>query len=215
RIDHQVKIRGLRIELGEIEAALNQHLLVRENVVLAREDILGDKRLVAYIVADQRAILSLDNLRSFLRQKLPEYMVPTAFVFLDALPLMPNGKVDRGSLPPPSQSSADLEQGYVAPRTPEEEKLANIWAQVLKLESVGVRDNFFDLGGHSLMATQVMSRIRDSFQVEVALRTLFEKPTVEELTVAITEKQAERKKQRLSNILTELESGRVPFAVEE
>jgi amino acid adenylation domain-containing protein len=215
RIDHQVKIRGLRIELGEIEAALNQHLSVRENVVLAREDILGDKQLVAYIVSDQQAILSLDNLRSFLRQKLPEYMVPTAFVFLNALPLMPNGKVDRGSLPPPSQSSAHSEQSYVAPRTPEEEKLAKIWAQVLKLESVGVRDSFFDLGGHSLLATQIMSRIRDSFQVEVALRTLFEKPTVEELTVAITEKQAERKKQRLSNILAELESGRVPFAVKE
>ena len=208
RKDFQVKIRGFRIELGEIESALAEHPAVREAVAVVREDEPNDKRLVAYIVSNQQPAPSTNDLRSFLKQKLPEYMLPTAFVFLDSLPLTPNGKVDRGSLPPPDQSSAALEQSYVAARTPEEEKLTKIWAQVLKLDRVGIYDNFFDLGGHSLLATQVMSRIRDSFQVELALRTLFEKPTVEELAVAITEKQAEgiQKEQQILSILAELES---------
>ena len=178
RIDHQVKIRGFRIELGEIESALSQHSSVRESVVLAREDVLGGNRLVAYIVANQQRAPSAHDLRSFLKQKLPEYMLPTAFVFLDSLPLTPNGKVDRGALPAPDQSSAALEKGYVAARTPDEEKLAKIWAQVLKLNRVGIHDNFFERGGHSLLATQVMSRLREAFQVEFKLRDLFEHPTV-------------------------------------
>ena len=178
RKDFQVKIRGVRIEPGEIEATLSQHPGVRECVVLARDDVLGDKRLVAYIVPNQQPAPSTDNLRSFLKKKLPDYMVPSALVYLDALPLTPNGKVDRGALPAPDQSSAALEKGYVAARTPEEEKLAKIWAQVLKLNRVGIHDNFFERGGHSLLATQVMSRLREAFQVEFKLRDLFEHPTV-------------------------------------
>jgi amino acid adenylation domain-containing protein len=178
RVDHQVKIRGFRIELGEIESALSQHPSVREGIVLAREDVAGDRRLVAYVVANQQPVPSTENLRSFLKLTLPEYMLPTTFVFLDSLPLMPNGKVDRASLPCPDRRSAALERNYVAARNPEEEKLAKVWAQVLKLERVGIHDDFFDLGGHSLLATQVMARLRDAFQVELKLRDLFEHPTV-------------------------------------
>ena len=178
RKDFQVKIRGVRIEPGEIEATLTQQPGVRECVVLAREDVLNDKRLVVYIVANQQRTPSAHDLRSFLKQKLPDYMVPSAFVYLDALPRTANGKIDRGALPAPDQSSAALEQSYVAARTPEEEKLAKIWAQVLKLDRVGIHDNFFELGGHSLLATQVMSRLREAFQVELKLRDLFEHPTV-------------------------------------
>lgn len=177
RIDHQVKIRGFRIELGEIESTLNQHPAVRESVVLAREDS-GDRRLAAYIVAAQQPAPSTDNLRSFLKQKLPDYMLPTAFVFLDSLPLTPNGKVDRRALPAPDQSRPEPEESYVAPRTQVEDRLAKIWTEVLRLERVGIHDNFFNLGGHSLKATQVMSRLCEVFQVEMPLRKLFEHPTV-------------------------------------
>src|SRR5262249_23582769 len=155
----------------------------REVVVLAREDTPGDKRLVTSVVSQQGESLEAAELRKFLKQKLPEYMIPSVFVVLDALPLMPNGKVDRKALPAPGQSRPELEQGYQAPRTPMEEILAEIWKEVLKLERVGVHDNFFNLGGHSLIATQVVSRIRDACQTNIPLRTLFEKPTVEELAV--------------------------------
>jgi amino acid adenylation domain-containing protein len=187
RIDHQVKIRGFRIELGEIEAVLGQHPAVRETVVLAREDIPGDKRLVAYVVSDQKETTTISELRSFLKHKLPDYMAPSAFVFLDALPLTPNGKVDRRALPAPDQSRPELEPAFVAPRTSAEKTLVGIWAEVLRLEPVGIHDNFFELGGHSLLATQVMSRVRTAFQVELPLRTLFEKPTVAELAEVIEE----------------------------
>jgi aspartate racemase len=179
RTDHQVKIRGFRIELGEIESALSQHPSVREGVVLAREDVLGDKRLVAYIVSNQQPGLSTDNLRSFLKQKLPEYMRPTAFVFLDSLPLTPNGKVDHRALPAPDQARPELVVTFVAPRTPVEELLAGIWVAVLKVENVGVHDNFFELGGHSLLATQVISRVHDTFGLNLPVRTLFENPTID------------------------------------
>jgi acyl carrier protein len=134
--------------------------------------------LIAYVVAAHVPEPSTLELRSFLKQRLPDHMIPSAFLSLESLPLTPNGKVDRGSLPRPDHSSAALEQSSVAARTPEEEKLARIWAQVLKLDRVGIHDNFFDLGGHSLLATQVMSRLREVFQVEMPLRNLFEHPTV-------------------------------------
>jgi amino acid adenylation domain-containing protein len=181
RLDHQVKIRGFRIELGELESTLLQHPSVREIAVIAREDIPGDKRLVAYIVPNPEQTPTIDELRRFLKQKLPDYMVPGAFVLLDALPLTPNGKVDRRALPAPDQSRPDQSVTFVAPRTPIEQQLADIWAEVLRLEQVGVHDNFFEFGGHSLLATQVISRLRQAFGVELPVRTLFEAPTVADL----------------------------------
>jgi amino acid adenylation domain-containing protein len=178
RLDHQVKVRGFRIELGEIEIVLAQHPTVRETVVLAREDQPGDQRLVAYVVPHAKDDAAPGDLRPFLEMQLPAYMVPTAFVVLDALPLTPNGKVDRRVLPVPDKIRPDLGGGYVLPRTPVETQMATIWSAVLKLEQVGIHDNFFALGGHSLLATQVMSRLRAAFHVELPLRSLFEVPTV-------------------------------------
>jgi len=181
RGDHQVKIRGHRIELGEIEAALGQHPAVRKAVVLAREDVPGEKRLVAYVVAESTA----DELRRFLKDKLPDQMVPAVFVLLDTMPLLSNGKIDQRALPAPDRTRPELDKIFVAPRTPTEELLAEIWAQVLDLERVGIHDNFFDLGGHSLLATQAVSRMRDAFQVDIPLRRLFEVPTVAGLAESI------------------------------
>ena len=196
RIDHQVKIRGFRIELGEIEAVLAGHPALQGAVVLVREDEPGDpsaslpsglsltvedktgKRLVAYVVANQNVVPSTSELRRFLKSKLPDYMLPSAFVFLDTLPLTPNGKFDRRALPAPDQIRPELDESFTAPHTPVEKTLAKIWAEVLKLEKVGVHDIFFDLGGHSLLATQVISRAREAFHLELSLRSLFESPTV-------------------------------------
>jgi acyl carrier protein len=181
RLDHQVKIRGYRVELGEIEAVLGQHPAVRESVVLAREEVPGDKRLVAYVVAHQPPGPSSRDLRRLLQATLPDYMVPAAFVALESLPLTPNGKVDRGGLPAPDQARPTPEDAFVAPRTPVEAALAAIWAEILRLPQVGVHDNFFALGGHSLLATQVIARLQAAFQVDLPLRRLFEAPTVAEL----------------------------------
>ncbi|HEY9829956.1 MAG TPA: amino acid adenylation domain-containing protein [Stenomitos sp.] len=178
RIDHQVKIRGFRIELGEIEAVLTQHPHVRETVVIAREDVPGDKRLVAYVVLARKDTSVLSDVRQFLKQKLPTYMMPAAFVMLEALPLTPNRKVDRKALPVPNQIRPDIEEPFVAPRTAIEQQLADIWQQVLGLEKVGIYDNFLDLGGHSLLATQIISRIREAFRIEVPLDSLLEEPTI-------------------------------------
>jgi len=178
RRDHQVKVRGFRIELAEIEAALTAHPAVREVAVLAREDAPGEKRLVAYLVLDPNNIPAIGELRSFLQQKLPDYMTPSAFVTLDSLPINPNGKVDRKALPAPERTRSELAGAFVAPRTPVEEMLAGIWARVIGLDRVSIHDSFYDLGGHSLLATQVISRVRESFEVELPLRHLFEAPTV-------------------------------------
>jgi acyl carrier protein len=197
RLDHQVKIRGFRIELGEIEAVLSQHPAVRETVVLARQDIPGDKRLVAYVVLNQArqngGTETGENrpkeLRNFLRGKLPDYMVPAAFVLLDALPLTPNGKVDRRALPRLEAAHGESETPFVAPRNPTEQALAAIWARVLGRERVGIHHNFFDLGGHSLLATEAIAAIRDACRVEVPLRHLFENPTIAGLAEAIEQAQ--------------------------
>ena len=178
RADHQVKIRGFRIEPGEIEAVLNRHTAVAECAVTAREDVPGEKRLVAYAAAKPDSTTNVSELRDFLKGKLPDYMVPSFFVLLDKLPLTPNGKVDRKALPAPSQSRPDLEQTYAAPRTTTEEVLAAIWSEVLGLDKVGLHDNFFELGGHSLVVMQVLSRVRDAFRVELSLRRFFEAPTI-------------------------------------
>jgi len=178
RIDHQVKIRGFRIELGEIEATLSKHPGVRQSIVLVREDQPGEKLLVGYVVGPKDQALATVELRSFLKQKLPDYMAPLFFVFLDALPLTPNGKVDRKALPAPNHGRPELETAFVPPSSPVEKTLSDIWAEVLKIEQIGLYDNFFDLGGHSLLATRVISRLRDAFRVEMPLRLLFEQPTV-------------------------------------
>lgn len=182
RVDHQVKVRGYRIELGEIESALGRHPQIRRSVAVVRDE-QGDKRIVAYVVPETGSDVSPDDLRRVLRDQLPDYMVPSTFVMLEEFPLTPNGKVDRKALPAPEYSQSDARPS--AFKTPTEEILAGLWADVLSLKHVGVHDNFFELGGHSLLATQVMSRIRTSFQIELPLRSLFEAPTIEALSAVI------------------------------
>jgi amino acid adenylation domain-containing protein len=185
RADQQVKVRGFRVEPGEIEAVLAEHPRVREAAVVVREDGPGDKRLAAYVVPEGGAAPDAAGLRAWLRARLPEYMVPPAFVTLSAFPLTPNGKLDRRALPAPDPSSAGGGGAFVAPRTPTEEVVAGIWADVLRLERVGVEESFFDLGGHSLLATRMVSRVRGSLGVELPLRAVFEAPTVAGLAARV------------------------------
>jgi acyl carrier protein len=183
RIDGQVKVRGYRIELGEVEAALSAHPDTRAAAAVAREDATGENRLIGYLVPRATRPPGDDDLRAFLRDRLPEYMVPSVFVTLDALPLTPNGKVDRKALPDPEPTLTGTGGGapYVPPRGPIEEALAEACAEILGRDRVGVHDNFFDLGGHSLLAAQLLARIRETFAVELSLRSLFEAPTVSAL----------------------------------
>jgi len=185
RKDFQVKIRGLRIELGEIEATLIQHSQVREAVVLARADRPGEKQLVAYIVAETETSVTAAELRQFLNQTLPDYMVPAIFMQLETLPLTPNGKVDRKALPAPNADDLHQDTVFTAPTTPTQKQLAAIWTEVLAVEPIGIYDRFFDLGGHSLLATQVISRIRHRFEIELPLKTLFAHPTLVDLAQAV------------------------------
>ncbi|MEO1004642.1 MAG: amino acid adenylation domain-containing protein [Cyanobacteria bacterium J06638_38] len=189
RLDHQVKIRGFRIELGEIEALLTQQPGVQESVVIARQDQPGDKRLVAYIVTDAENRPKISDLRNAIAEKLPKYMIPTAFVTLDKLPLNPNGKVDRQGLPAPDTARPELEAEFVAPGTATEKILAEIFAEVLEVEQVGVEDNFFDLGGHSLLATQLVAQLLKTFEAEVSVVDLFEASTVAALAERIEKMQ--------------------------
>ncbi|MEG5038375.1 MULTISPECIES: amino acid adenylation domain-containing protein [unclassified Microcoleus] len=206
RIDGQVKIRGFRIELGEIEAVLGQHPDIAQAVVVAPEDEMAQKRLVAYLISEQKQAPTHKEIRNFLTSKLPEYMVPSAFVILKSLPLTSNGKVDRRALPAPDEMRPELTGNFVAPRTNIEEVLAAIWAEVLKLEKVGIYDNFFELGGHSLLATQVISRVRQAFQVELPLHRLFESATVADFAVAIAQKQVEQTdSEMLAQVLADLD----------
>ncbi|WP_095988189.1 non-ribosomal peptide synthase/polyketide synthase [Cystobacter fuscus] len=183
RSDHQVKVRGFRIELAEVEAALMAIDSVGTATVVAREDRPGLKQLVGYVVPKPGVSLQISELREGLKQRLPEYMVPSAFAVLERMPLTPSGKIDRRALPMPDE--AGLASEYVAPRTPGEVSLARVWQEVLKVERVGVHDNFFELGGHSLLATQVVSRIRKTLGIELELRALFEAPTVEQLATRL------------------------------
>src|SRR5262249_33409017 len=185
RIDHQVKLRGFRVELGEIEAVLGQHPAVHEVVVVVREDSPGDKRLAAYIVPRPEQTPEIVELRSYLKRKLPEYMLPSAFVRLNALPSTPSGKVDRLRLPPLDRARSQRESGYVAPLTCLEERLAKIWEHVLDVEPIGVTDNFFDLGGHSLLAVRLFVKIERRMARSLPLASIFEAPTVEQLAVMI------------------------------
>ncbi|NES17633.1 MAG: amino acid adenylation domain-containing protein, partial [Symploca sp. SIO3E6] len=209
RIDHQVKIRGFRIETGEIEAVINQHPIVQEAVVVAREDNPGDKRLVAYLVAEaETATISnselskthldswqevlnqqtIQQLREYLKEQLPEYMLPSGYVVLPQLPLTPNGKVDRKALPAPETTYNYQNQNYIAPRDRQELQLVKIWENLLGVRPIGVGDNFFDLGGHSLLAVQLMNKIEQEFSKSLPLSTLFQSPTVEQLTALLRQK---------------------------
>jgi surfactin family lipopeptide synthetase A len=185
RLDHQVKIRGFRIELGEIEALLRQHPQVREVVVVAREDSPGNKCLVAYIVAVQGQPSVINTLRSYLQEKLPDYMIPSAFVLLDTLPLTPNGKVDRRALPAPEPSRRTAEEGFVAPKLTMHYQLVQIWEELLDVRPIGIQDNFFYLGGHSLLAARLVARIEQVFGKKIPLATLFAGPTIEKLANAL------------------------------
>lgn len=184
RIDHQVKIRGFRIELGEIENQLLKHPDIKEAVLMVREDNPGDKRLCAYVIKQELNELDTGSLNTFLKETLPDYMLPNAYVFLADMPLTANGKLDRKSLPAPDLDT-HRQKHYVAPRTETEIILADVWAEVLGLEKVGIEDNFFDLGGHSLIATQLVSRLCKRFKIDLPLRTLFETGTVEKLAEKI------------------------------
>jgi amino acid adenylation domain-containing protein len=195
RADLQVKIRGFRVELGEIEAILGQHPGVREAVALVREDLSGSRFLVAYIVAaDRTEIPTGEELRQYLHDRIPDYMVPSSYIALERLPLTPNGKVDRGALPRLSEGQvrwATAGGPYAAPRTPAEVQLVEIWQELLKLERVGVEDDFFAVGGHSLLATQLMARVRKVFHANLPLRALFAAPTIAKLAAVIAESRAE------------------------
>jgi amino acid adenylation domain-containing protein len=188
RGDDQVKIRGFRIELGEIESVLLQHPAVKQALVLAREDARGEKQLVAYVVRQREPAATPEALREWLKQQLPDYMVPAALLPLAKIPLTPNGKIDRDALPTPEQAQAQSHV-YLAPCTPTEIAVASIWSDVLRRERISLHDNFFDLGGHSLMATQIVSRIREHFHVELAMRTLFERPTIHGVSQAVEASQ--------------------------
>jgi amino acid adenylation domain-containing protein len=207
RIDHQVKIRGFRIELEEIEAALRQHPAVKDTVVVVREDNPDDKYLLAYFVAHNSSETEelVDQLRSLLKEKLPQHMIPGYLVAIAKIPLAPSGKVDRQALPAPDRTSR---QQFVLPRNPTEEIVADIWCQILKREKIGIYDNFFDLGGHSLLATQVISRLREAFKIELPFRTLFETPTVAGIVEQIEQIKTVQKLQNISTDLIELTENR-------
>jgi amino acid adenylation domain-containing protein len=180
RIDNQVKVRGHRIELGEIESIINGMPGVKQSVVVVREDTPGDKRITAYLEpsAEKGNMLSVSEIREYVRKSLPEYMAPSFYMIMESLPLTPNGKIDRRMLPRPERETAGLDESYVAPRNERERKMADIWANVLKLERVGIHDNFFDIGGHSMLATELISRINQDLGVSLQLRALFLEPTV-------------------------------------
>jgi thioesterase domain-containing protein/acyl carrier protein len=187
RTDHQVKIRGFRIELEEVEAALAQHPSVRQAIVSAHQDGPGDKRLVAYIVGDGERLLTSNDLRGFLREKLPEYMVPAVFITLDPLPTMPNGKVDRKALPKPDWTRPDMQKTFVAPRDDLELQLTRLWEEVLGIRPIGVTDNFFELGGHSLLAVRLFALLDKQLSKKLPLAALFRGATVADLANIIRE----------------------------
>jgi amino acid adenylation domain-containing protein len=207
RLDFQVKVRGFRIELGDIEATLEQHPSVRHAVVTCREDIPGDKRLVACLVCNDSRKISVNVLHIFLTKKLPAYMVPSRFVFLETLPLTPTGKVDRQALPTPDQSRPEVKTSFLSPRTIFEKKVAGIWSELFGIDKIGIYDNFFKLGGHSLLATRLVNRILNIFQVQLPLKTLWEAPTIAEMAAAILQAKADRlDEQELNEILEKIEA---------
>lgn len=206
RVDDQIKVRGFRVEPAEIVKVLDEHPAVQANAVVARDSSAGEKNLIGYVVMAPNAQPTYSELRNFIAARLPEYMVPTTFVTLEELPLSPAGKIDRARLPQPGPENILRDHAFVAPRTPIEERIASMLASLLGLPQVSVEDNFFLLGGHSLLGTQLIARIRDAFQIELSLRSLFEAPTVEKLSarvedllVAMVEGMSEEEAERLLN----------------
>jgi acyl-CoA synthetase (AMP-forming)/AMP-acid ligase II/acyl carrier protein len=207
RKDLQIKIRGYRVEAAEVEKALRAQPGVKDATVVALERESTETALTAYVVAAKQPAPTVTELRNSLRNQLPEYMIPSRFVFLDALPLAPHGKVDPRALPEPGNSRPELEISYLPPRTPTETELARIWSEVLSIDPVGIHDNFFDLGGHSLAATRVVSQVIKKFQLELPLQSLFQSPTIAEMAAVIGDHQGKQVEgQALERILSELES---------
>jgi amino acid adenylation domain-containing protein len=206
RADDQVKVRGFRVEPGEIESVLSEHQNVRQVVVVNRQDLPGDGRLIAYVVARSSPGPTSPELRSFARAKLPTFMIPSTFILLDAMPMTPGGKIDRRALPEPVSAEREEDHAHVSPRTPVEQELVGMWGEVLGVEKVGVTDNFFDLGGHSLLATQLVSRVRKTFHTEVSLKDLFDTPTVADVAVIIAQNLAGKEtEEEMAKMLQELE----------
>ncbi|MEH2268431.1 MAG: non-ribosomal peptide synthetase, partial [Nostoc sp.] len=181
RIDNQVKIRGFRVELGEIEAAINQHPSISTSVVIVREDKSGNQSLIAYVTLHSDKALTIPELRRFLQNKLLDHMVPTAFMILEALPLTSNGKVDRQALPMPDALRPELEVAYVVPQTEVEKTIASVWQKALNLEKIGIHDNFFEIGGHSLLLVTVHSQLQEILKAELSTLDLFRYPTINSL----------------------------------
>ena len=207
RKDFRVKIRGYGVEIAEVEKALLAHPAIRETIVVARQNELGESHLAAYCTSSRQPSPSVSEIREFLSKKLPNYMIPAAFLFLDSMPLTPNGKINRRALPDPGNSRPVLETAFVPSRTPVEKELAQIWAEVLSIDKIGIHDSFFDLGGHSLAATRVVSQIIKRFQFEIPLQSLFAAPTVAEMAVVLEEQRGKQiGKAALERMLVELES---------
>ncbi|HWO40213.1 MAG TPA: phosphopantetheine-binding protein [Candidatus Eisenbacteria bacterium] len=209
RADEQVKIRGFRVEPMEVERTILRHPAVSAARVVAREDSAGGKRLVAYVALQSRvAPVTATELRRFAGERLPPYMVPSAFVFVERLPRNSNSKVDVGALRLPERSRPELETPFVAPRTPLEEELAGIWRDVLALEPIGIHDRFLDLGGHSLRASRIVSRVLERYQLKLPLKVLFDAPTIADMAVILSNRLAENNsdQQRVASMLDEIES---------
>ena len=207
RKDFQLKVRGHGVGVGEIEAALQGLSTVKEAVVASHENDVGERCLVAYVVPAGQTVPTTTTLRRDLTDKLPDYMIPSAFVILDAMPLTPNGKIDRRALPKPGNLRPSLDNPYVAPQTPVERHLAQIWAEVLSLEKVGIHDNFFALGGHSLAAARVVSRVITTFQIELPIKALFDSPTVADMAMAILANETNTASEHhLDRMLSEVEA---------
>jgi len=194
RLDHQVKIRGFRIELGEIEATLEQYEKVQKAVVLAQEDRLKGKHLVAYIVSNQEHTPTIEELHRFLKEKLPKYMVPSAFVMVETLPLTSNGKVDRRALPKPDAGYFQQEDVHIMPRTEIEQTIATVWQEVLNLDKVGIHNNFFDLGGHSLLVIRVVKQLNECFQYDLSVLNIFMYPTISTLAEYLSQTNSQQLK---------------------
>ena len=219
RLDQQVKLRGFRIELGEIEAVLNQHPALRQSLVMLREDTPGDKQLVAYVVSSEQHLAAVDELRRHLMQQLPAYMLPSAFVTLDALPLTPNGKIDRKALPSPEPVERATGETFVPPTLTVHYQLIQIWEELLNTRPIGIQDNFFYLGGHSLLAARLITRVEQVFKKKIPFATLFARPTIEQLSAVLQEENSslqtplgkEESKDRVPVVAIQTNEARRPF----